>query len=102
MYTIVETPTFQKQADKIWSEDERLEFIQWLAVNPDAGDVVRGAEGARKVRWTVKGSGKRGGVRVIYFNQTDEGLIYLIAVYRKNETGNMPSHEIKKRLDDGH
>lgn len=102
MYTIVETPTFQKQADKIWSEDERLEFIQWLALNPEAGDVISGAEGARKVRWAVKGSGKRGGVRVIYFNQTEEGLIYLIAVYKKNETGNMPSHEIKKRLDNGY
>ena len=102
MYTVVETPTFQKQADKIWSEADRLEFIQWLARNPEAGDVIPNAEGARKVRWALKGTGKSGGVRVIYFNQTAEGHIYLIAIYRKTEQENMPTHEIKKRWNDGH
>ncbi len=102
MYTVVETPTFQKQADKIWSESERLEFIQWLASHAEAGDVIPNAGGARKVRWALKGTGKSGGVRVIYFNQTDDGLIYLIALYRKNERENMPAHEIKKRWNDGY
>lgn len=48
--TVIETPTFQKQAEKIWSESERLAFIDWIAVNPLAGDVIPGADGARKVR----------------------------------------------------
>lgn len=100
MYTIIETPTFKKQVDQIWSEDERLEFVQWLAVNPDAGDVIPHAEGARKVRWGLKGTGKRGGVRIIYFNKTEEGSIYLIAIYRKTEKENMPAHEIKRSLPD--
>lgn len=100
MYTVIETPSFQKQADKIWSEDERLEFIQWLAAHPEAGDVIPNADGARKVRWQLAGTGKRGGVRVIYFNQTDAGYIYLIAIYRKSEQENMPAHEIKRRRPD--
>ncbi len=84
MNTGIETPTFAKQADAIWSESERLDFIGWIARNPLAGDVIPGAEGTRKVRWTVADQGKRGGVRVIYFNRSVAGLIYLVAIYRKS------------------
>ena len=59
--TVIETPTFQKQAEKLWSEDERLAFIDWIVANPLAGDVIPGADGARKVRWSRAGSGKSGG-----------------------------------------
>lgn len=50
MRTVIQTPTFQKQAEKLWSEDERLAFIDRIAANPLAGDVIPGADGARKVR----------------------------------------------------
>jgi len=63
MRTVVEYPTFQKQAARLWSEGEREAFINWIAINPIAGDVVPGAQGLRKVRWTRAGSGKSGGVR---------------------------------------
>jgi len=66
MRTVIETPTFQKQADKLWAEDERLAFIDWIAQNPGVGDVIPDAEGARKVRWAASGHGKRGGARVIF------------------------------------
>jgi len=68
MLTVIETPIFQKQAAKIWSESERMAFIDWIADNPLAGDVIPGADDVRKVRWAVAGKGKRGGARVIYFN----------------------------------
>ena len=67
MLTIVETPLFQGQWPDYWEEDERGEFATWLAQSPDAGDVVPGSGGVRKVRWSRKGTGKRGGVRVVYF-----------------------------------
>ncbi|NOQ35743.1 MAG: DNA-binding protein [Methylococcaceae bacterium] len=98
MKTVIETPTFQKQADKIWTEDERLDFIDWIAANPLAGDVIPHAEGARKIRWATKGKGKRGGVRVIYFNLSEKGIIYLITLYQKSATENLSPTEIKKRL----
>ena len=44
MRTVIETPTFQKQAEKLWAEDERLAFIDWIAANPLAGDVIPGAD----------------------------------------------------------
>ena len=96
MRTVIETPTFQKQAAKIWTDDERLAFIDWIAVNPLAGDVIPNADGARKVRWSTTGNGKRGGVRVIYFNITEQGTIVLITLYQKSEQANTTRKEIKK------
>lgn len=96
MYTVVETPTFQKQVEKIWSESERMDFIDWIAENPLSGDVIPGAQGARKVRWSVAGRGKRGGVRVIYFNLTNQGVLILLMVYTKSEQSNLEPGEIRK------
>ena len=56
--TGIETPTFQRQAEKLWSEAERHPFIDWIAEHPLAGDVINGASGARKVRCAVAGPGK--------------------------------------------
>ena len=95
MKTVQETETFKKQADKIWSEDERLDFITYIAEHPDSGDVIPGAEGARKIRWTVQGKGKRGGVRVIYFN-VDVDLLCLVAIYKKAVKENMSAKQIKE------
>ena len=94
--TVIETPTFQKQAEKLWSEDERLAFISWIAANPLSGDVIPGAEGARKVRWGRAGSGKRGGVRVVYFNLTEQGVLVLVMAYAKAAQANVLPGDIDK------
>ncbi|KAF0807846.1 hypothetical protein A167_02821 [Alcanivorax sp. S71-1-4] len=78
MYTIIETPTFEADARTIWTEDERNAFFAWLAANPKAGNPIPGSGGCRKVRWSVAGSGKRGGVRVIYFTRLANGEIWLL------------------------
>lgn len=96
MFTVIETPTFQKQVADVWTEAARLEFIDWIAANPEAGDVIPGADGARKVRWTVQGKGKRGGARVIYFNLSDDEIVLLVAVYTKAERSNILPGEIKR------
>ncbi|CAA2105970.1 DNA-binding protein [Variovorax paradoxus] len=96
MLTVIETPTFQKQAADVWNETERMEFISFIAANPEAGDVIPGAEGARKVRWTVAGKGKRGGARVIYFNLTEDEVVLLVAVYSKADKANILPKEIKR------
>lgn len=96
MFTVIELPTFQRQAAAIWSDDERHAFIDWIACNPLAGDVIPGAAGARKVRWSASGRGKRGGARIIYFNYLEEGCIELFAIYPKNERENLPAATIKK------
>ena len=96
MRTVIETPTFQKQADKLWTEAERLEFIDWIAANSLAGDVIPGADGARKVRWSGGGSGKSGGARVIYFNLTEQQVVLLAAAYANADRSNMLAADIKR------
>jgi mRNA-degrading endonuclease RelE of RelBE toxin-antitoxin system len=67
-----------------------------LAGNPLSGDVIPGAEGARKVRWSGNGSGKSGGARVIYFSLTEREVVLLVTVYAKADRANMFPSEIKK------
>ena len=67
MQTVIKTPTFTRQADKIFSEDEKRELIDLLAENPLAGDEIPGTGGVRKLRFAASGRGKRGGARVIYY-----------------------------------
>jgi hypothetical protein len=68
-----------------------MEFKLWLAGNPLAGDVIAGAGGLRKVRWSRAGMGKRGGARVVYFNQLADGTIALLMVYTKAKFDSLPT-----------
>ena len=105
MFTLIESPIFSKLWPGYWSEEERGEFSAWLAENPEAGSVVPGSGGVRKVRWSRSGGGKRGGVRVIYYNQTGAGLIWLLTIYAKSKQENAPANilkQLKEALVDGH
>lgn len=95
MYTLVETPTFRADASEIWDEEERLGFFYWLAANPNAGNVIPGSGGCRKVRWARSGKGKRGGVRVVYFTHLMAGEIWLLLMYAKSARANIPAHILK-------
>lgn len=68
----------------------------WLANHPEAGEVIPGTGGGRKVRWNRAGSGKSSGARVIYYHLAEAGQIILVAVYGKAARENMPAHEIRK------
>jgi len=93
--TIVETPTFINEGARVWTVDERLEFFAWIAAQPDAGAVVRGSGGCRKVRWSRPGTGKSGGVRVIYFTRLAAGELWMLLVYPKAEKDNIPAHLLR-------
>lgn len=95
VYTVVETPTFAADANELWSEEERGGFCAWIAANPEAGDVIPGSGGCRKVRWTRAGMGKRGGVRVIYFTRFASSEIWLLVVYAKSVRGSIPASILK-------
>ena len=71
--------------------------FNWIAANPQAGDVIPGAEGARKVRWKKAGAGKRGGTRVVYVNFLPEGFLLLIAIYAKSERENLTTKAIQQK-----
>ena len=84
MQTVVETPTFTRQADKLFSETERRELIDHLAENPLAGDAIPGTRGVRKLRFAASGRGKRGGARVLYFYGGDQMPLYALLAYAKS------------------
>ena len=69
---------------------EREEFITWIAANPEAGAVIPGSGGCRKVRWATAGQGKRGGARIVYFLHADH-TVWLLIVYTKAKFDNLPT-----------
>lgn len=74
--------------------DEAYAAFQWrLAVNPRAGEVIQGTGGLRKVRWSAPGSGKRGGVRVIYFHVAADAQVRLLLIYRKGAKDDLTAAE---------
>jgi hypothetical protein len=81
--TVAETAVFMRQAGALWTDDERLEFIDFIARNPEAGDLIPASGGIRKVRWGRRGSGNRGGVRIIYFYHDPAMPLYLLMIYAK-------------------
>ena len=83
MRTVVETPTFSRQADKIFSGDDKRELIDLLAASPLAGDEIPGTGGVRKLRFAASGRGKRGGARVVYYYLDDAMPVYALLAYVK-------------------
>lgn len=97
--TVVETVPFLRDAKKKLSDDERAELVIFLASNPEAGDVLEGTGGVRKVRWARQGGGKSGGFRVIHFFHSSFMPLYILALYGKNEKSNLnvaDRNELKK------
>lgn len=88
--SVIETHAFARQAEKIWDESERSALIDHLAFNPEAGVVIPGTGGVRKLRWGRAGMGKRGGARVIYYYYHEDAPLYLITAYAKSETEDVP------------
>jgi mRNA-degrading endonuclease RelE of RelBE toxin-antitoxin system len=63
----IETSQFSRLREK-YLDDARFNLLQlYLMESPDAGDVIQGSGGVRKLRWGTKGQGKQGGLRVVYY-----------------------------------
>ncbi|CAL7963112.1 putative transcriptional regulator [Gammaproteobacteria bacterium] len=77
------------------SDDKLREFIDWIVSNPDAGAVIVGTGGIRKVRWQTgkDNKGKSGGVRILYYYDSDDYVILLITLYRKSDKENIDAGE---------
>jgi hypothetical protein len=69
--TVAETQLFIRQAASVWTDAERNAFVDFIAANPEEGDVIPGTGDVRKLRWGRQGSGKRGGARIVYFYHDD-------------------------------
>lgn len=92
----VESRLFSSLLPAYLSDDEYRQFQAFLMAHPDAGDVIRGSGGIRKARWAVKGRGKSGGIRVIYYWVMDMDHIYLLTLYGKSERANIDVTTLKR------
>ena len=95
MHEFIESSVFAKYVYD-YLTDEEYAALQWyLSEHVDAGDRIPGSGGCRKMRWGVTDKGKRGGVRVIYYEVTQAGQICLLAIYAKTRQDNLPVHVIR-------
>lgn len=91
----VETSPFAKRRDKYLDDDEFSHLQSWLAFAPEAGAVIKGSGGARKLRWPGQNKGKRGGLRVIYVHIPNRHRIYLLTIYGKNEVTDLTRDQLR-------
>jgi hypothetical protein len=89
----IETPIFTADVQTLLSDDDYAALQQHLVTKPDAGDVIAGTGGLRKVRWTTEGRGKRGGTRVIYYHVVAQTQIRMILIYRKGIKDDLTAKE---------
>lgn len=94
MQTVIETNAYLAAAkDAGMNEDERAAVVNVIAATPDAGAVMPGCGGARKVRVAKPGTGKSGGYRVITYFGGDDVPVFLLTVFGKNERDNLTKAE---------
>ena len=79
----IESAVFTKQVQELLTDDSYAEFQHYLAQCPEAGDLIRDTGGLRKVRWSVPGRGKSGGVRIIYYHVSAQAQCRMLLIYRK-------------------
>jgi hypothetical protein len=92
----VETSLFSARMAAYLSDDEYRALQVHLLARPDAGDVIRGSGGIRKVRWAARGRGKSGGVRVIYYRASAVAQIYLPTLYAKSEQADIDKETLRR------
>jgi hypothetical protein len=95
MAVFFETPVFTRRVTTLLSDDEYAELQRVLVDNPNAGDVIPGSGGLRKMRWAVQGRGKRGGARVIYYHLISRDQFYMLLIYGKNEQDDLSAEQLR-------
>jgi hypothetical protein len=101
-YEFIESSLFSRMVYDYLSESDYIAFQQFLLEHPEAGDVVQGSGGVRKVRWARTGTGKSGGVRVCYYTRNAAGQILLLVIYAKSVRASISGavlKQIKEMLD---
>ncbi len=89
----IETPTFTRLIASLLEDDEYSKLQEELVKRPDAGDLIKDGGGIRKLRWKRAGTGKSGGIRVIYYWITEDEQILLLVAYLKSTKDNLTDKE---------
>jgi mRNA-degrading endonuclease RelE of RelBE toxin-antitoxin system len=94
LFSFRETRSFTKQIVELLSDDEFAKFQRLLIQLPESGDIIPGSGGIRKIRFSAKGKGKRGGARVIYYLAVGQEKIFLLDIYTKDEKADLTLPEL--------
>lgn len=103
-YEFIETSAFSAYLPDYLSDEEYTALQEHLCETPEAGDLVRGSGGVRKLRWARAGSGKSDGVRICYYARTRRGQILMLVIYAKSTRDSLSGHVLKalrEELEDG-
>lgn len=100
MYCFIETKLFSRLVADHLTDDEYSQLQKALIKDPEAGDLIPGSGGVRKVRWRVAGRGKRGGIRVIYYARARQGQIWMLTLYAKNVMENISANVLRQIKDE--
>ncbi len=92
---IIETSVFTRQVQKLFSDEEYRHLQMILSTRPDMGVIIPGSGGLRKARWGLRGRGKSGGVRVIYYWAVEQNRLLLLLMYPKNVRDNLSPAQLK-------
>jgi hypothetical protein len=92
---IVETSIFTRRVTELLPDDSYRELQATLVDRPDAGPIIPGGGGLRKIRWSASGHGKRGGARIIYYWATAKEHILMLFIYAKNESDDLTPLQVK-------
>lgn len=92
---IIETPIFTRRLKDIMTDEDYRKLQINLIARPDAGKIIPGSGGLRKLRWIGSGRGKRGGSRIIYYWFSQEELILMLFIYTKKEQDDLTSEQLR-------
>jgi len=95
MAVFFETSVFTRRVTELLSDDEYGELQRVLVADPNAGDTIPGSGGLRKLRWAIRGRGKRGGARVIYYHVVSRDQFYMLLIYAKNEQDDLSPEQLR-------
>ena len=91
----IETPVFSDQLHGLLPDDDYRALQLALTLRPEQGALIRGSGGLRKLRWALRDKGKRGGLRVIYYWDPADGVIYLLLLYPKNQQEDLTPGQLR-------
>jgi mRNA-degrading endonuclease RelE of RelBE toxin-antitoxin system len=91
----IETPIFTKLVSDLIPDDEYRKIQLALFLRPEAGKIIPGSGGLRKIRWKSSSSGKRGGLRLFYFWDVQKDRIYMLLIYKKSKQEDLTPSQLK-------
>jgi mRNA-degrading endonuclease RelE of RelBE toxin-antitoxin system len=103
VFSFIETRLFTRLVLEYLTDEQYGDLQKALMANPEAGPVIAGTGGVRKLRWAAPGRGKRGGYRIIYYFRKPKGVIWMLTMYPKNVADSIPAHvlrQIREELGD--